>query len=575
MFVSKLKKHCFAIIASLYSMIVMLFWLALRVNWSGISKFLGADTNPSFFVMQTPLLVFILLVINLIFSTVMMFVFSGKKIWPFIVSLAISVVFTVGIVVVYLNGANDYIQFILPKFWRSLLVAVALILFALLLFFPTTNSKRAIILKSVCVGCAVLLAILVGYNVQINKFTYGAVVYAVEDDYQITFSTSDNSIAWVEVDGQKYYDLYAGSMKSKDLIHKVTLPQSALDSAKSYKICAQQMIYRGPFGGYLGKVISQDYTFRPIDPTNGITYYTMTDVHGAIDGAVKAYNTVENVELLVMLGDNTSMVDSSYDAQFTNMLASKATNGQIPCVYARGNHEVKGDYAEDLYKYVGSKNGSFYYYFTLSDSVFGIVLDLGEDHDDDWWEYYQTAQFDLYRNEQTEWLTELMQSKPYLDYDYTMVCCHIPVQFVNSRLNHEQVKANWTALLNEIQPDIVLEGHQHECYAFIEDTIELTENHKLQYNINFKQGKNGAHSTYGGYVTDFDFNAFICGKRGTDQTDEPGSTELSTHVGFVTQIDFATNKQTCYFINSDGNKVSVYEPFTDTPLRTEFVLELK
>lgn len=49
------KKNLLAVIACAYSLVVALFWLALRVNWSGISKALGADKNPTFFVMETPL----------------------------------------------------------------------------------------------------------------------------------------------------------------------------------------------------------------------------------------------------------------------------------------------------------------------------------------------------------------------------------------------------------------------------------------------------------------------------------------------------------------------------------------
>ena len=97
-------------------------------------------------------------------------------------------------------------------------------------------------------------------------------VYAVEDDYQIVFSTSANSVAWVEIEGENYYDLYAGSMKSNDLVHKVVVPQEKLDNAKSYTVYAQKMIYRGPFGGYKGKIISQNYSFRPVNTQDGLVY---------------------------------------------------------------------------------------------------------------------------------------------------------------------------------------------------------------------------------------------------------------------------------------------------------------
>lgn len=54
------------------------------------------------------------------------------------------------------------------------------------------------------------------------------------------FSTSANSVARVEIEGENYYDLYAGSMKSNDLVHKVVVPQEKLDNAKSYTVYAQK-----------------------------------------------------------------------------------------------------------------------------------------------------------------------------------------------------------------------------------------------------------------------------------------------------------------------------------------------
>ena len=149
---------------------------------------------------------------------------------------------------------------------------------------------------------------------------------------------------------------------------------------------------------------------------------------------------------------------------------------------------------------MGSKNESFYYWFTLSD-VFGITLDLGEDHNDGWWEYYGTDKFTLYHEEQTKFLQELLETKPYENYNYTLVACHIPIQFVNSRKDHVEVKATWTELLNQIEPNLAVYGHQHDLYPFLDGQETMyNSNGKLIYNSQFvnKEGK-----TYGGYLTDY------------------------------------------------------------------------
>ena len=571
-----MKKNLWSIICAVWALVIALFWFAMRVIWSGISKVIAeavGEKTPSALTLDLPLYVCILL--WLIFAcAVASLVWLRDKKWPKITLTALLGVFTVAAVVVVVMGAVDYLYFIWPKFFLSLFVSLCLVGFALLVFFPPVKGgKLALGLKCAVVAIVILVCIFHGYGVTIGSyFTYEPVVYAVEDTYQIVFSTNHSATAWVEIDGEKYYDLFAGSMKSEDTVHKITVPQEKLDEAKSYSIHAEKMIYRGPFGGFKGDEISKSYSFRPVDSSDGLVYYTLTDAHHAREGAVNAALSVEGLDFLVVLGDSVGVCEYEENAQFTNLMAHDITKGEIPVVYARGNHEIKGDYAEKLHKYVGSNNGSFYYWFTLSD-VFGITLDLGEDHDEGWWEYYGTDVFDPYRDEQTAFLEELVAEKPYENYNYTLVACHIPIQFVNSRKDHTEVKADWTALLNEIEPDLAVYGHQHDLYPFLEgqDTM-YNEKGKLVYNSQFK---GTAGKTYGGYLTDYAFNGFIAGRRGTTQTDDISALNRTEHIGLVVSVDLASNTQTCRYINTSGETVSAYNPFVEGSAQTEFVLELK
>ena len=136
-----------------------------------------------------------------------------------------------------------------------------------------------------------------------------------------------------------------------------------------------------------------------------------------------------------------------------------------------------------------------------------------------------------------------------------------------------EAKTQWTELLNQIQPDLAVYGHQHDLYPFLDGQETLyNEKGKLVYNSQFKgvEGK-----TYGGYLTDYTFNGFIAGRRGTTQTDDIGSLNRTEHIGLAVRVDLGSNTQTCYFVNSSGKTVSVYNPFVEGPAETEFVLELK
>lgn len=539
----KFKKHLFPGFVFLLNLATALFWVALRVNHSGISKFLGADTNPSFLIMNLPVMVTAAACLVAVFSWWALRCWENRR-WPAIVSLVLGIIFAGAAGAVVYFGAKDYMRFILPHFLESLAWAAAIGLFALVLYCPIQGKNW---LKSLILVAVVLVCIVIGYQLRPCDFSYGAVVYAVEDDYQIVFSTSDNAIAWVEIGGEMYYDLYAGSMKSADRVHKVTVPQQVLDQAKSYSIHAKQMIYRGPFGGYTGPEISESYSFRPVDTTDGLDYFALSDVHEAVDAAASAARV--KFDFIVLIGDLVSMVETEKDAQLANELAHRITKGQAPVIYARGNHEIKGEYAEDLYKYVGTKGQDYYYTATLGDDVFVVVLDMGEDHEDDWWEYYGTAQFDLYRQSQTEFLEDLVATGAYKGYRYRLALCHIPIQHVDNKF--ESFKVNWTRLLNIMDIDMCLSGHKHELWPFIPGQVEA----------------NSPLNSKGYYLTDFNFPGFLVGRRSLTVEGDTQEFGNDQYTGLHVQVDFAAGIQTAYYHNSSLEILEGEYPFAEALFR--------
>ena len=561
----KVRKYWFPVTGFAVSLLSALFWVALRINHSGISKFLGADTNPSFLVMNLPVMVTVLAWFGVAFALAGLKVWNKRK-WPAVTGFVIGAVMAVAAIFVIIFGAKDYIRFILPHYWESLAVTGGIIAFALILLFPP---KWKISLKYTLIALVVIAAVVMGYQLRPCDFTYGAVVYAVEDEYQIVFSTSDSAIAWVEIDGEAYYDLYAGSMRSVDRVHKVTVPQQVLDEAKGYTVCARQMIYRGPFGGYTGETISREYNFRPVDGSDGLVHFALSDVHEAVDAAVKAATSRDDTDFIVLIGDLVSMVETEKDAQLANELAHGITKGEIPVIYARGNHEIKGEYSEVLYKYVGSKHQEYYYWVTLSDEVFAVVLDMGEDHEDDWWEYNGTAQLDLYRQAQTEMLEEILEEGDYENYRYRMAICHIPVQYVDKHGYFESFRNEWTALLNEMEPDIALSGHKHVLWTFIPGHADPLGELTLSYNYSGK-----ANKVDGGYLTDFNFPGFLVGRRSLGQEGGTQSNGNDQYVCLCTEADFATGRQVSNYINSNRETVGGYHPFAEDHF-TNIITQLK
>ena len=562
----KIKDYLLPGATFVLTLLSALFWVALRVNYAGISKFLGADKNPSFLVMNLPVMVCVLAWLAFAGALVGLVLWRKKK-WISVAALAVGVIVAVGAVVVVIFGAKDYLRFIMVHFWESLAVTGGILAFAGALLFPVKNTRKALAVKAAVLLIVVLGAVVIGYQLRPCTITHGAVVYAVEDDYQIVFTTSDSALGWVEVDGVCYYDLYAGSMRSADRVHKITLPQSVLDAAGGYSIHAKQMIYRGPFGGYTGETISQSYAFYPVDASDGVDYFALSDVHEAVEAAVVAATT-ENIDFLVLIGDLVSMVETEADCQIANEIAYGITKGEIPVIYARGNHEIKGEYGELLYKYVGSKNQEFYYYVTLGSEVFAVVADIGEDHDDAWWEYYGTAQFQLYRDAQTEYLEQLLAGGIWEDYDYRMAICHIPFSYVGSKGYFEADCNRWTEIFNEMGMDIGLSGHKHVMWALLPE--HTPETSPMPYSVAFK-GAEG--KTDKGYITDIRFPCFLVGRRSDSFTGDTQGDGYDQYSCLYTHADLAAGQQVSRYVNARGQTLEgAYPFFEETYTQVESLL---
>ena len=553
------------IIGSVLSCFNFLMFFAMRPCWSGISSTLGYKDGSNVFIYNLPIIICVLLFVILLADLILKHIFREKG-WVQLIFFIVGVVFLVAIAFIIILGAKDYMRFVWPKFFIALaVVSVVICLFFLLFIYPNTALKDNKFFKFGILGLAGVISVGVLLQFTINRITYKPVVYAVEDKYQITFSTSAESIGWVEIGGQEYHDTYNGSDKKFERVHKVEVPMTALDAAKHYTIHTRKNIYCGPFGGWLGRDISQSVDFRPVDTSDGIQYMSFSDIHMNRQIAVKTSSLAGKYDFLVLIGDLISDVETFDDANFNNLVAHQMTGGEMPVVYARGNHDVKGRYGEQLHKFVGAKGEDFFYNFYFND-IYGIVLDLGEDHDDDWWEYYGTAHYEEYHNRQLAFLQEEINKHEYDAYQYHLVACHIPVPFVNYRHNHEQVKADMTALLNQMDIDMFVCGHQHLLMIFEPGLIE--PNTKLHYNPNYKNG------TYNGYLTNFNFPTLMVSKQGFTYSDNSDLFMAKSHIGLFTNVNLTTHKETCYWLNSRGEKVKTMNMFYDKDYGEQIVIDL-
>ncbi|HZK20973.1 MAG TPA: metallophosphoesterase [Oscillospiraceae bacterium] len=295
------------------------------------------------------------------------------------------------------------------------------------------------------------------------SLTVDPVVFVVGDEYQIVWHTTEPSIGWVSVGENVYEDSSGGTMKTLEKVHKVSVPMAQLDTEKSYTVHAQK-VEREPYVVELGTLLEKTYIFRPIDESDGIHIYNLSDNHSSLfPAADTAAYWGDKLDLLILNGDIANDLMTEDDLVNLINLAAEVTKGGRPVLYTRGNHETRGAYAEQVHKYVGFKGEDEFYFTTRLGSLYLMVLDFAEDKADSHKEYYGLARFEEYRNKQTKFIKNVIENKD-TEYEasgvkYKLLISHIRVNNKNNW--HEKFHKEWTNYANEIKPDLHLSGHSH------------------------------------------------------------------------------------------------------------------
>ena len=292
-------------------------------------------------------------------------------------------------------------------------------------------------------------------------------VFAVGNEYQIFAPFSDEVIFWVKVGDRTYYDHCNGILRSNTNMHRVKLPMAVLDECGEYTVVYRKMINRAPYFPSSEEERWLTVPFCPVKSEGAINLYHISDAHNRVAEPIAAGQFFgDDRDLLVLNGD---IPDHSGDVKNFNAIceiASGITHGEIPVVFARGNHDTRGIHAEDMPNYIPTQDGCTYYTFRVG-ALWGLVLDCGEDKADDHPEYGHTVCFHPFRLEETEFLRRIIANAE-REYDapgvnYRLVISHIGFTYIDQPpFDIEQdLYREWTKLVAEMHPDLLLYGHFH------------------------------------------------------------------------------------------------------------------
>ena len=292
-------------------------------------------------------------------------------------------------------------------------------------------------------------------------------VFAVGKEYQISVLISCEALMWVKVGDECYYDASNGILRSRSRLHKMSVPMDKLDAEKKYVICYRKIIERKPYFTETEEIVEVPFEFTPVSGET-IRAYHIADAHNRIAEPVTAAKTFGELDLLILNGD---VIDHSGDpSKFSNVyeICSLLTGGSIPTVFSRGNHDMRGRYAEKFAEYTPNRDGYTYYSFHLG-SIWGLLMDCGEDKPDTNPEYGFTVACHAFREKQTAYIEKLV-SDAENEYNAEGVKTRLVIAHNPFTQKHEppfdieeDIYRKWCVLLREeIRPQLMICGHMHQ-----------------------------------------------------------------------------------------------------------------
>ena len=297
-------------------------------------------------------------------------------------------------------------------------------------------------------------------------FQYKPAVFAVGDEYQIMIPVIVPSLMWIRVGERCYYDHASGVMRTKCRVHSIRVPMAELDAAGSYTVCERLLPHRKAYCSKPHPVVEKTFRFYPV-PQENARAYMIADSHSRVREPIRAARTFGDFDFLIFNGDVPENSDSIDNLMTVFAISDALTGGEKPLLYTRGNHDLRGKYAEDYAQFVPSKDGLFYYTFRLG-SIAGVIIDCGEDKTDDHEEYGGTLCCHTMRETETVFL-ESLDPAQFDGAKTRLAIVHSPftTHFGDPFDIEQDTYAYWGKLLRErLQPDAMLCGHLHRMGIF-------------------------------------------------------------------------------------------------------------
>ncbi len=298
-------------------------------------------------------------------------------------------------------------------------------------------------------------------------FKTAPAVFAVEDTYQIMIPVTCETLMWVKVGEQCFFDHANGTLRSATSVHRMTVPRKLLDEAQEYTVGYRVVKERKPYCPETEEPKEVVFSFQPVG--SGFSRgFLVGDAHNDSVATVAAAKQFEakygGVDFLILAGDIPNHCGEIENLNTIYEIAGQITGGNKPTIYAKGNHDMRGVFAEKMEEYCPSFQGKSYFTWRIGD-IWGISLDCGEDKDDSNFEYGHTICCHQFRLEQTEFIRQVLQKKAYLEdgIRHRIILSHNPftVAYPEPFNIEEDLYRQWCTMLKAMSPELMISAHIH------------------------------------------------------------------------------------------------------------------
>ena len=268
---------------------------------------------------------------------------------------------------------------------------------------------------------------------------------------------------------KRYYAAEAGRRILTDSVHCVRIRGLKPDSKYRYRVVTQALkdwcnddwvTLGGLAWSDVWKKKPYEFKTYPVKPRE-ITFLVLNDIHERPQFMKELCKNVDlkKLDFVLLNGDMSNRIRSQkhiMDAYLDTCVSMFATD--VPLFFNRGNHELRGEFADYLNRYFPTNNGKYYRLQHVAGVDF-LFIDSGEDKPDADLEYCGIVECDQYREEQERWLRSLQEEKKIGKYPI-VVFSHMPPTLKN-RHGPLHMQETLTPELNKMNVSVMLSGHLH------------------------------------------------------------------------------------------------------------------